>query len=89
MNKFIINNPKLSLINNIRTPTKYTSKHTLEIADSGANIHISNQATPTMEPVIISKDMTSRLLYGSTMESSHIATLQILGLSKQARQIQI
>ena len=89
MNKIKISNPKLSLINNIRTPPTYPSKHTLEIADSGANIHISKQATPTMDPVIISKDMTSRLPDGSTTESSHIATLQILVLSKQAIQIHI
>ena len=33
--------------------------------------------------------MVSRLTYGSTMKSSHIATLQIPGLSKQSRQIEI
>ena len=89
MNKIKISNPKLSLINSIRIPHSYPSKHTLEIADSGTNIHIYKQATPTMEPVLISKYMTSRLPDGSTTESSHIATIQILGLSNQARQIKI
>ena len=42
-----------------------------------------------MTPVIISKDMTSRLPYRSTMELSHVVTLHIPGLSKQARQIHI
>ena len=61
----------------------------LEITDSGVNIHIAKQATPSMDPVIISNDMTARLPDGSTMESSHIATLQIPGLSKQSSQIHI
>ena len=51
----------------------------LEIADSGANIHLARKSTPTMASVII--------LYGSTMESTRIATFQIPGLSKQSRQI--
>ena len=38
---------------------------------------------------IISNYMTARLSYGTTIESSHIATLQIPGISKQARQIHI
>ena len=33
--------------------------------------------------------MKARLPDGSTMESTHIATLQLPGLSKQAKQIQI
>ena len=33
--------------------------------------------------------MTERLPYGITMESSHIATLHLTGLSKKARQIHI
>ena len=42
-----------------------------------------------MAPVIMENDMKSRLPYGSTMESTCIATLQLPGLSKQARQIHI
>ena len=61
----------------------------LTIADSGANIHLSKQATPTMSPVIMANYMKSRLPDGSTMESSHIATSQLPGLSKQSRQISI
>ena len=41
-----------------------------------------------MSPVIILNDTTARMPYGSTIYSSHIATLHIPGLSKQARQIQ-
>ena len=42
-----------------------------------------------MYPVIMSNEMTERLPYGNTMESSHIRTLQLPGPIKQARQIQI
>ena len=42
-----------------------------------------------MAPVIISKYMTERLPDVSTMESSHIATLHLPGISKQAIQINI
>ena len=50
----------------------------LEIADSGANIHLAKQASTKMAPVIMSNEMTARITYGSTMDSSHIATLHIL-----------
>ena len=79
----------MSLINNIGTPPTSPSKYTLAISDSGANIHISKQDTPKMAPVIISKDIKSRLPYLITMELSHISTLQLPGLSKQARKIYI
>ena len=42
-----------------------------------------------MSPVIISNYMTSRLLDGITMESSHISTLQLSGLIKKLRQVHI
>ena len=61
----------------------------LAISDSGANIHLEKQATPTMAPVIMENDMKARLPYGITMESTHIAALNIQCLSKQARQIHI
>ena len=35
--------------------------------------------------VIISNDMIARLIYGSTIESSHIAAIQLPGPSKKAR----
>ena len=75
MNKIKSSNPKLGLISNIGNPHNFTSKHTLAIEDSGANIHLDKQYTTTMDPVIISNDMATRLPYGSTMESSHIAKL--------------
>ena len=59
----------------------------LALADSGENIHLTKQATTTMVPVIISNDMTERLVYGSTLDQSHIATIQLPGISKQAIQI--
>ena len=57
MNKNKVINPKLSLINNIGTPTNSSSKHTLAISDSGMNIYLSKQDTPTMEQVIMSNGM--------------------------------
>ena len=61
----------------------------ISITDSGENIHLARQATPKMAPVITENEMKSRLPYGSTMESTHIETLQLLGISKLARQINI
>ena len=78
-------NPKISLMNCIRTPPKSPSKNTLEVADSGANLHLAKQATTTMAPVIISNEIPARLPHESTMESSQIATLQLPGIIKQAR----
>ena len=54
------------------------------ITDTGANIHLAKQATPTMSPVMMENDMKARLPDGSTMESTHISTLQIPVLIKQA-----
>ena len=89
MNKIEIINPKISLINCINTTPIPTSNNMLEITDSGENIHLSKQATTIIAPVTISNEMTERIPDGITMESSNIATLQISGLSKQARQIYI
>ena len=61
----------------------------LKISDSGVNIHPSKQSITTMASVIISNEMTEILPDGITMESSHIATLQLPGLSKKSRQIHI
>ena len=69
MNKIKTSNPKLSLINNIGTSPNSPSKHTLAIEDSGENTHLAKQYTPTMDPVMMSRYMTERLTYGSTMES--------------------
>ena len=54
INKIEISNPKISLINCIRTPPNFPSNNTLAIAHSGANIHLEKQSTTTMAPVIIS-----------------------------------
>ena len=59
------------------------------MADSGTNIHLENQATPTINPVIMPEDMKSRVKYGRTMDSSHVATLQLPGIIKQYRQCHI
>ena len=48
MNKIEISNPKISLINFIDTPSNPPSNNMLEIADSGANIHLAKQATTKM-----------------------------------------
>ena len=64
-------------------------KYKLAITESGANIHIANQATPTMAPVIISKDMTERIPDRITIELSYVATPQLIGMSKTYTQIHI
>ena len=88
-NKIKISNPKISLMNHINTPTNPTSTNMIAIADSGANIHLARQGTPTISPVMMENEMKARLPNVSTMESTHIATLQIPGLSRIARQIHI
>ena len=89
MNKIEISNPKIILINCIGTPPSSPGNSMIEISDSGANIYLSKQAVTTMDPVIMPNDMIQIIPDGRTMESSHIATLQIPVLSKQARQIHI
>ena len=89
MNKNKISTTKTSLINNIGTPYNYPRKYPLAIAESGANIHIENQATSEMAPVIMPKDMTEMISDGGTMELSHVATPQLTGLIKTSRQIHI
>ena len=84
-----MSNTKISLMNCIGTPTYSPGNNTLEISDSGANIHLSKQSTTTTTHVIISNEMTVRLQDVITMDSSHIETLQLPGLSNQARQINI
>ena len=59
----------------------------IAITDSGANIHPAIHATPTMSPVIMNNKMKSIIPDGSSMESTHIETLQLPGLSRIARQI--
>ena len=61
----------------------------LSITDSGVNIHPEKKSTTTTTPMIMSNEMTEKIPDGSTMESSHISTLQLPGLIKQVRQIQI
>ena len=89
MNKIKISTPKISLFNNIKTPPTYSIKCTLAITDSGANIHIENKITPKIALVIISNNMNARILYGITMGSSHIATLQLPYLTPKAIQLYI
>ena len=66
-------------MDNLRNPP---SNNMLEISDSGANIHLSKQATNTMAPALMSNEKTTRIPGKSTMESSHIVTLHISGQSK-------
>ena len=88
-NKIKISTSKISLFSNIGTPPNSPRKYILAIANSGVNTHIENEATPTMAPVIMSNAMTTRLPYGSTMESSHVVTFQLPGLTKKSSQIHI
>ena len=89
VNKVENSNPKFSLINYIDTPPNPTSTNILAIVDSGANKHLARQATPTIAPVIMENEIKARLPDGSTMESTHISTLQIPDLSNQSRQVYI
>ena len=89
MNKIETSNSKISLIPCTDTPPNPPSNNMLSIAESGTNIHLAKQPTTTMVPVIISNYMTTRLPYESTMDSLHIATLHISGISKQESQIHI
>ena len=77
--------PEISLINNIRTPPNSPKKYTLATDGSGANTHLANEATPKMAPVIMSKHITARLPDITTMESSHVATIHIPGLTRKSR----
>ena len=76
-------------MNHTNTPSNPTSTNMLSITDSGAYIHLARQATPTMAPVIMDNEMKAILTDGSTMDSTHISTLQLPGLSKPARQIHV
>ena len=89
VNKIEISNPKISFIHYIGIPHNPTSTNILAIADSDANIHLARQATPTISPVIMENEMKVRLSDGSTVESTHIATLDLPGLRKQVRHIHI
>ena len=82
-------NPEISLINYIDNLPNPTINNMPAITDSGANIHLAKKATPTMAPVIMENEMKARLLYGSTMESTNMETIQLPGLSKQVRHIHI
>ena len=77
VNKIKSSNPKIILINHTNTPSNPTSTNMLSIADSGAYIHLARQATPTMAPVIMDNEMKAILTDGSTMDSTHISTLQL------------
>ena len=89
MNKIKIKTPKVSLNNNIGTPPNSPRKFTLTIVDSDKKIHLENEATPTMAPVIMQNIITARLPYVITMESSHVATLQLPGLTQKSKQVHI
>ena len=77
--------PKIIFINCINTPPNYTSNNMIAITEGGDNIHVSKKDTPTMYPVTMSNNIEARLPDESTIGSSHIATLQLPGLSKKAR----
>ena len=88
MNKIEIINPKISLINCIDTPPNPPGTNMLAIADSGTNTHLEKRST-TKCPLKECKKMTSRIIDGSTIESSQITTLELPGIIKQASQIYI
>ena len=53
VNTIEISKPKIILINYIDTPPNNNSTNMLAIADSGENIYLARQATPTMAPVMM------------------------------------
>ena len=57
VNEIKMSNPKIILINFIYTPLNPNTTNMLEIADSGANIHLARQATPRMAPVLMDNEM--------------------------------
>ena len=59
MNKIEISNPRMNLINFIRTPPKFPSKNMLAISESGADIHLAKNSTKNFSPVIMKNDMTA------------------------------
>ena len=85
----IDNTIKISLINYIDKPPNPTSTNILAIADSNEIIHLARKVTPTMALVIRDNEIKERLPDGSTMESTHMVTLQLPGISRLTRQIHI
>ena len=67
-----MNTTEISLINNTGNRPNSPRKYTLEISESGANINLANESTPTMAPVITSKDMTARITNGNKMENANV-----------------
>ena len=82
-NKIEISNLKISLINYIHTPPNPTITDMLTIENLGTNIHLARKTTPTQN------EMKARLPDESTIESTHIETLQLSGIIEQVRQIHI
>ena len=87
MNEIEINNPKISLLNCVGTPLNYPGNKMLAITDLGVNIHLAKQDTTTTASLMLSNEIIARLPDGITMDLSQISTLQLPGLSNQARQI--
>ena len=67
VNKIEIINPRIIFINYIDTPPDPNSTNMLVVTDSGANIHLSRQATLTMSTVILENEMEARLPDGITV----------------------
>ena len=79
----------MSLTYNIKTLPNSPTKDNLSVTEFGMNIHLSNISTPTVAPVTCTHTTEEKLPDGKTMESTHVATLPIPGMSKKAKIIQI
>ena len=58
-------------------------------AGTSHHIHLSKQATTTMAPFLMSNNIASKLPDWIKIESSHVVTIQLPGISKQDSQIHI
>ena len=61
----------------------------IAMTDSSANIHLARQATQIIAPVLMDNEIKARLTDGRIVESTHIAKLQLPGLSRLVIQIHI
>ena len=81
--------PKISLTYNIETPYNSPFNTNIVILYYGDNIHFSNIATPITALVKCEHTMEARLPYVITMYSTHVATLLLIGMSRESSKIHI
>ena len=86
----VVDKNKIGLAYSISSPSNIAPFiKNIAIEDSGANIHLENTAEPTIYPQKSKKTMNTRLPYGSTTVSTHVATFPLTGMSYEAKKIHI